>query len=245
MEEVSLAWHMKALNSYCSEDRREKLKRQLSAQNGESYSQVLRADWTVFPGWLFTRPVNKMTQFKSMRNIFPFTYMFIAPIYMLLVSLWQTGRCLLWSGRPRKRAVGFYEAEILRQEHKGVDLKSAVFKTCDWLKSFPLCVVVLDCEFVWGNIKSPQKMSALWNKQGSHWWREEAARGQPSWRFRADKSTVTYWNGSTTARFSYDSRRSQSPPFSQRSGLAVLTENPPLIIIGIQHHNTPPWRGLS
>ncbi|KAI9535507.1 hypothetical protein NQZ68_003061 [Dissostichus eleginoides] len=38
----------------------------------------------------------------------------------------------------------------------------------------------------------------------------------------------------------HDSRWSQSPPFSQHSSLAVLTGNPPLIIIGIQHHNTPP-----
>lgn len=108
MEEVSLAWHMKALNSYCSEDRREKLNRQLSAENGESYSQVLRADWTVFTGWLFTRPVNKMLQFKSMENIFPLTCMFIAPIYMLLVSLLKRGVRLFWIWRHGKPAVIFY-----------------------------------------------------------------------------------------------------------------------------------------
>ncbi|CAB1450119.1 unnamed protein product [Pleuronectes platessa] len=41
-------------------------------------------------------------------------------------------------------------------------------------------------------------------------------------------------------KISHDSQWSQSPPFSQHSSLAVLTENPPLIIIGIQRHNTPP-----
>lgn len=102
MEEVSLAWHMKALNSYCSEDRREKLNRQLSVENGESYSQVLGADWTVFTGRLFTKPVNKILQCETAENIFPFACIFIAPIYMLLVPLLK---------KRRKKVSAYFESE--------------------------------------------------------------------------------------------------------------------------------------
>lgn len=120
-------------------------------------------------------------------------------------------------------------------------------------RKFPVCLCVCCWTLIFHQISFKKK-----KKKCQHYEINRGAEGRsptgvvkrlytdgPSQRFWVDKSMVTYWNGSTTAKISHDSRRSQSPPFSQRSSLAVLTENPPLIIIGIQRHNTPPWRGLS
>lgn len=152
---------------------------------------------------------------------------------------------LLETSQPKQFFIEFMKEKIKVSGTQKHSFKVCGFKAVQQTKKFPFVFAVVLNWIFFFLIKSPQKMSALWNKQWSHWWHEEAVHGQPSQRFWVDKSMVTYWNGSTTAKISHDSQWSQSPPFSQHSSLAVLTENPPLIIIGIQHHNTPPWRGLS
>lgn len=47
-----------------------------------------------------------MLQFKSMENIFPLTCMFIAPIYMLLVSLLKKGPVFVLNSKAQ--VIGFY-----------------------------------------------------------------------------------------------------------------------------------------
>lgn len=82
MEEVSLAWHMKVLNSSSSEDRRAKLNRQLSEETGERRSSA--GCWVnCLYSVITATPVNKMRQFHTMEKHYsPRICVLIAPLCM-------------------------------------------------------------------------------------------------------------------------------------------------------------------